>query len=260
VYIANPNSVLLREPGLLVPGRKPTGPVRIDWAHPLTRGLAVCTVFQDRFPKELTTGLVVNLRNEIHQVQNRLVGDDTTDNVAYFQAPLLYGSANVSTVWSGQIDTWGTNTALWGIPYSNSAWVSPYLAFGFARDSTNDRMKAFYARSGGGFSQEFSNTGYIITATPVTYGLTMRPGSGGSARFFLDGDFHSVDSSLASTAAIDWGGNNDLCVCGSDRYGNNSGSESIQGYCEYLYIYNRLLSDWEHAELYRDPYQFLVPV
>ena len=37
--IVNPYSELLREPNLLIPGRKPIGKVKIDWSHPHTKGL-----------------------------------------------------------------------------------------------------------------------------------------------------------------------------------------------------------------------------
>jgi len=36
----------LMQPELLIPGRKPVGPVEIDWTNPLTRGLVLlCSYF-----------------------------------------------------------------------------------------------------------------------------------------------------------------------------------------------------------------------
>jgi len=39
----------LREPNLLVPGKKPVGSVKIDWSHPLTEGLISACIFNEGF-------------------------------------------------------------------------------------------------------------------------------------------------------------------------------------------------------------------
>ena len=42
--------ILLREPNLWTPGKKPIGPVTIDWSHPLTNGLQSFLVFNGSQP------------------------------------------------------------------------------------------------------------------------------------------------------------------------------------------------------------------
>ena len=38
-------NTLLVEPNLVIPGKKPIGPVTIDWDHPLTKGLRFCSLW-----------------------------------------------------------------------------------------------------------------------------------------------------------------------------------------------------------------------
>lgn len=47
--LVNPQSELIREPRLLVPGQQPLGPVRVDWSHPLSIGLFDWSVRLTRF-------------------------------------------------------------------------------------------------------------------------------------------------------------------------------------------------------------------
>ena len=42
-----PDVACLREPNLLVPGRKPVGRVRINWSHPLASGVELCVVWNN---------------------------------------------------------------------------------------------------------------------------------------------------------------------------------------------------------------------
>ncbi|RMH12113.1 MAG: hypothetical protein D6698_15575, partial [Gammaproteobacteria bacterium] len=90
--LVNPRSVLLREPNLLVPGRKPVGPVRIDWEHPLAEGL----VFY-----YLRGADIVN--NEHPQFKNGAVDDPTNgvvldgvDDYVIFDSPVNISSFPVS--------------------------------------------------------------------------------------------------------------------------------------------------------------------
>ena len=46
--IPNPNSELLREPNLLIPGKKPIGPVKIDWGHPLAPNCVAAYTFNSQ--------------------------------------------------------------------------------------------------------------------------------------------------------------------------------------------------------------------
>ncbi len=50
----------VRAPELLIPGRKPVGPVEVDWTHPLARGLVALECFNDfdpLNPREQSEGL-----------------------------------------------------------------------------------------------------------------------------------------------------------------------------------------------------------
>lgn len=49
----------LEEPNVFL-GRKPTGPVVIDWSNPLAKGLAHYILFQNESPRDLVTGTILS--------------------------------------------------------------------------------------------------------------------------------------------------------------------------------------------------------
>ena len=99
---------------LLYPGRKPAGPVQIDWAHPMARGLRVCVIPQG---KSALVDLVAGGLSEGTAPTNGgdLVLDNTSKilvNIQPFQNDkftlLWAGTAEAAGSW----DAWGGLVAL----------------------------------------------------------------------------------------------------------------------------------------------------
>ena len=139
VLIPNPNSELIREPNLLVPGRKPVGAVKVDWSNPATEEMRLCYLFNQ--------------------------GSNTVRNVGLFQGGNLTATNNADIrpgvggnggfVDTGDTDAWrhsGTTLLEAGITHSSNQpqHFSILSVFSWNTAPTDDRACFWNGLSGGG--------------------------------------------------------------------------------------------------------------
>ena len=80
------DEVMLREPNLLVPGKKPVGPVKIDWSHSLANGLNAYFILNSNQPQDLVTGQTGTLNSGASYAPK---SNGMTLDIRYFQADSL---------------------------------------------------------------------------------------------------------------------------------------------------------------------------
>lgn len=263
--IPNSNSILLRDPNLIIPGRKPFTPVKIDWSHRLTDGLVFAVVFMETQRIELVSNRLYTLRNTAYIRQSSLVTTTGGDNSAHVQAvdELYETVADISIVWKGRTGaTLSNNAAMCSIPYDTSApWSGPWNTFDFLRNGSTTEIRLFWATAGGPTTYTVcdSASGAISADTESHFGVSLEYGTSGDCRFFVNGSLHSNTSPTSNDPPY-FGGQKLDVVVNSNDYQGLSTNESMQGRCDHCYIWNRPITDKEHSDIYDDPYQFLMPV
>jgi hypothetical protein len=265
------DEVLLREPNL-AQGKKPIGKVRIDWEHPLSRGLIACWVFQDESFKDLCGNYH---GTKVGTVEVAAHGSRTADKSLGGLGAFVDSDGTNSRIDLGSITS---SDKLSGVPSKN---ISGYVYSFFDNDSGVstghgntyprwiDKSTSGSAANGWAFYQTLGATQYITFSINGTNHNSSNLGStydgadrgcGFSAsdaqstsivRFFMEGKFNvqrstgkNYSSTTSNAALLNWNHSTDR------QY-------RFPVYC--IYIWDRFLSDEEHAEIHRDRYQILKP-
>jgi len=229
-------------------GRRKPGPgARIDWRHPLARGLTSCWLFNE-------TGFRVR-------------------DLASFN----YFDSNIGTVWypggyggtSFGFNNGGFNLAtsagLQNPSLSVLAWVRPSTsqvsrcfvdcfrggnnngwALGIS-DSSADVVKWYTATSA--TSDTLSSSTALATYSHYQVAGTFDDSSG-AKKLYLNG---ALEASTTWAHSIDYTGTNGAM---GGLYG---GGQGWIGFSEMLYIYNRALTQGEVRLLYAQPFAFFLP-
>ena len=247
------DEVMLREPNLLVPRKKPVGPVKIDWSHSLANGLKFCVapttsafelteynppvVSGDMFIGVGEGGLCYTGSNsansDYYSYQANGLRHDYVDLSIFSVMKSTASFENYSTIVSRNYD--GSTvpfvfnlkenvTSIGGFSWYNGGW-------------DNLRSTAWEALAGDSKIHSLAGT---YKASPK------------SRKLYIDGVFDTSDvPSIAlptgNTLPIDVG---NYIFAGDNRFYGDI-------YC--VYIFNRNLSSSEVASLSADPYQFLIP-
>lgn len=235
------------EPNLLIPGRKPVGPVTIDWSHPLANGLTVCILFQSPEPRNLVDGAALTKSGGAYFTPDGQYFDEVDD---YYTLP------NV-TMTSG-------NTILTHTNFTDNAgsFFQVFFSFGAALGSNTLNMYLGETSQATVPDQLVVATGAATSEFNFWSSLNNKPlahvfNSSGSprSRLWVGGDEISQISdsstwpSSPQTRTLYIGAREDL---NADRF--------FGGTLKYLYIYGaKVLSPAEIVSLNRNPYQFLIP-
>ena len=243
-------------PELLEPGRKPIGPVGIDWAHHLTRGLRNFYLFNG-------SNLYKNLADKSLFKSETNNFDQSNFSVRYDR----YGQHVYSSGISDQRINLQEDIAL----NPNQEFT---LLGGFNyKSATQDHT--FY-QSGSAIAV---NSSMLLWAD--TEGSTLRPGINAGASIFGDSNSIPVNSfvvwgvgttlrdanstqlwvnGLPSGTAGDCGNPNISGETQGSFFGQRpTGNRSMQGNCYFIAQWDRRLSDTEHYVFNKNPYQFLIP-
>lgn len=239
------------EPNLLIPGRKPVGPVTIDWSHPLANGLTVCILFQSPEPRNLVDGAALTKSGGAYFTPDGQYFDEVDD---------YYTLSNVKIS--------GTHTLITHPNFADNTGSFFQYLFSWGTVATPDTINIYLAESSYGPEPHefYYNTGassanidnYWPTMSNLPLGVTHLAGRfPASTKMWVDGVEKTLlnggnpwsSPTATATRTLYIGGRNDLNV---DRF--------FGGTLRYLYIYGaRLLSPVEVVSLQRDPYQFLIP-
>jgi hypothetical protein len=247
-------------PELLIPGRKPTGPVVIDWESSLTEGLLGCYLYDG---------------NPNDDMLNHVTGEYDAKYVAGTSTNTIYPAYHGGYGKSYYQDLTDQGSAEWGPHYEvTENWIQiakqitlislvflktaqpgswPYII------SLSDNTSANYAI---GFKDDPTRhawvringvrTYYTVAVDTVPdkhYTLAGTYGDG-FRRAYLNGDVKSA----AATGNISTTG-----TLGLGTNPNSPGGRTFNGYIYYSYIFDRCLSQGEIKRIHEDPYQFLIP-
>jgi len=239
--IPNPYSELLREPNLLIPGKKPVGAVKVDWTNPITNGLKGCYLLNSTAVANLANGLVTNMPTSEGVIErdetNFAVGSSTghvtdLDSDTFFPTATMMTSGHVTPgsteVWATLIEA-GIDGSAFKIPLRiniNALYLyingtsNPYILFSQTMIDDNPRVISYSWDSD-------SDDWRIITSNGVN-----------TRNFAFSAPASNYPLKLG--ARVTW---NDLNA----------------EYLTYFYAWNRVITVKEEAEVRRDPYQFLIP-
>lgn len=245
--IVNQQSELIRDPGLLVPKRKPVGPVKVDWTHPLARGLKF---------------LWIGGYDIVNKAQPVISGDS-----------LSAIRANEGRVWLGANTEPSRKLEIVTQIPSYDMSLTKHSMFGrlYNADVVNDNWKGWFGLTGfcvfvhswqdGGlraaFANNFSGSYAADTIAPKDrYFSTLadwNPGRGDNAqtKIYIDtgnsavgGKTQTITDSVSAPTFSTNTGNTRII----------DGAVSVFGFWE-----KRLFNEAERQSLFDDPYQFLVP-
>lgn len=247
---------LVREPNLWIPGKKPIGPVEIDWGHPLTEGLKAYFILTERQPIDLVTGNMGTLDNNAKYApavngMGLKTANVSTDRVRFPYHP-NYNIDNTDFTYLGQLYQITEPTSNVGIFAPNrTGSAGGEECFLYITGANEPRW--FYHD---GASSRTALFGSFVWPTGenvnVFYGLTYS--SSDYYYFCIDGVMYD-DTNNHTTAMANYGTTNDYSI-------SNSGTDQTQSLnCVHYWhaLWHRRLPDNVINEFYLDPYQFLIP-
>jgi len=237
------------------PHKKPVGELEVDWSNSLTKGLVVAVVQQQKGLVNLVDGAhlttsadqktgidskgIYNLYNSNSTEQatlstKGLSGSTSRSAVFGFKHEALTGSTSAAPEFHG----WGTvNSAgqVWA-PRINSSGLLNVLRVSVV---SGTRIGATVVADGG-----FHACGYSEGTGDVS-----------GVKFYIDG----VEDTYSTTSARALNTSDSSVSIGYNEWGGNSfsGNGDKEGKIYYQFIWNRDLSESEHKDLARDPYQLV---
>lgn len=244
------------EPNLLIPGKKPTGPVVIDWSHPLARGLKNAFGFAGShagFGEDIASRKNTN----ISAAFGTLTPIGTHKGIALHTASNSAAKLAINEDWSGPF------TCLFvGII---SSLDNPYGAlFSKNNSASGTDSQVGIGRTAGSDDWYIGNSNFVqtLTATSITadlgslsvFALTISDSAvAPDVEFYKDGVL--VDSATGPTEAQSTGAGSLYLGCARDV--STTYDADVKWLC--FYRWNRVLSSSEVASISSNPYQILIP-
>ena len=233
---------------LLLPRQKPIGSVVLDTGHPILRDNSLI-VLDD---KQIFGADVVSsgLKDVVTASGKGKYADGSSSVRIAVNESLRMTNGSPFSWWAlfHRIDTSANNARIFERTARN-ATAQPYLNYGFELSATQSTININVSTAtGGGF-----NT-YSWTSAP-TSGLVSMAGASDGTNTYAYGQGNLVGT--VSTFGID-----DIAGIGDDLYIGGYAPTSYQDTGAVFLIggvWQRQLSETEIKELYKNPYQFLIP-
>lgn len=242
----NPQSVLLREPRLLVPRLKPLGPVRVNYVHPLTRKLLSFHLLTSTL--NLANGRLGSfLGNAYIRGQDGLILDGTGDQ-------LIIDSTTRSA--------WTLGTSDFTIIVS-FVWQTPTSSFPALVSNGDTGTGEWMFRNVSGNEINFYGVTNAINAA-----ATHVPSAGTRYVYTADRRGSTVTVNARNERGVIAATGSDTTasfnMSGSDSYAGiggaaNTSTRWFKGSIDYVGVWGRALLEDEVRNVIDDPYQFLVP-
>lgn len=232
----------VREPNLLIPGKKPVGSVKIDWEHPIAPTLRNVMLF-DR--PDLITNANVTLNGNVSiEPGGILHGPGNSGDWANAVSNLPYGSSQrylAAIVTLGEFNT-GTLSAI--ISQGEPAGTGSLFIL-FAED--NAISVGFYNH------RIITPKGALSVGQKIHVLIQNTSSSSSSTEIYINGVKQALTTEAGSNITMNTINRLDFF----DDYGGggNFGKHDI----EFFYGGAGNLSEEQIANLARDPYQFLIP-
>jgi len=247
-------------PELLIPGRKPVGPVEIDWSNPLTGGLAAFAIVNaDGSILDLVSGSTFTAVNNSNSLSTEFSEKGVYTHNTNLSYVVLDTERKVFTDFTlgcaGSLD----NVSQFDkrlLAAGNSVGDSTFCGIGTGQGN-GTAVRVFW-RNDNAAELSYTSPGGVIAAEEYAHwSVSARDDSGGSQRNIrllknqeYVGQFTTGTSGFTTTV-------NRFAFHAVVRSGPSSNSDSKvwSGW-----LYGRALSDREVGMLHKDPYQFLKPV
>lgn len=233
---------MFNAPELLIPGRKPVGPVEIDNANPLSRGLIYCELFTPQ--KELTGN-----------GRNSAIGGTTKYEISE-KGPTLHTDSGAGDYYDSKFspDLHGS-----GKQFSVIFMIKGFSAEGTyiaQRDGTNSKWQLFRQAGNIKFYSDITTTTLVsLDDTDAWYTIGISRTQGSDILTYVNGVL--VDTT--TSAGVGDTGLANISIGNRWEVYPTTGFQR-EGFFIFAYVWeDRFLTDAEHAEIARDPYQFLKP-
>lgn len=242
-------------------GRQPQVPSRINWGHPLARGLVFFVIpNQQNAPDLVGGGRGVPLNSTGLAVGTGGVGLNSTsvDNTGWaipYRADLFHTIATEVTV-ACHVDVTAQDaySTLISVPYADNAWMEPFGSLGLSRSGTNTNINLGVSDSATNRnSVEFPNDTFLVG--PGQSIMVTRSGTTG----VLYRNKVSFGSQFNELSALPVAHGTPGVVVLMNR-SNTMLDEGTAGVMYYAAIWNRSLSPEEARSFQENPYQILVPI
>jgi hypothetical protein len=233
----------LREPNLLIPGKKPVGPVQIDWSNDMTSKLLVCLPFTE-----------TSSHSTYDLAQNKILTFTGTEGISG-QDRVFNGTDTYLTVCEPSL-LYGTDITIFLV--SKNANLNDNSVFGSAANTNTsvDRINVHLPYSG----RVFWDYGTLDSSDRVSVANTISTTEFSTWAFTATSNFMGIwkDSALLTSSAASIGrfnSSSNPLILGAFIHTNIYYPGTIKAF----YIFKRRLLDAEIVSLTADPYQFLVP-
>lgn len=244
-------------PELLVPGRKPTGPVVVDRQHNLARSLQVAYLFK---PSSVARDSARGNHGTLYNMQPTFTKDglyfDGSNDIVKINSPSM-NITNIpeafSFVMKLKLDAADQRDVRF-FCYGNTA--SDLFAFGTADSLPYQRIRTYHT-SGCKFDGLWSNrysTGQPFDGEWVTVGISVQ--RDGYLSMYVNG---VLDSAHYRSAQAGTGDASYQALGAYIRGATPNGGTFANMVVEYFYFYHEELSAAEMLQLSKNPYQFFVP-
>ncbi len=239
-------AAMTREPRLMVPRQKPIGPVKVNWANPITQNLAYCFLFNRLVTKCLVSGIELPIY------------ETTTP-----------GNANVRATTSGigvhVLQGTGDTPPEISIPAITEATGCSH--FVHAHPQMGYGALCFLANSDKSSRLSINNRADGEYVGCTLYGGANRTLGSSTYLYSSPASFHSLVVVSSSSCKSYWPNGEIITATGTtftfDRLSPffYTALSSWQGRAVFLsaFVWKRPLSDSEAKSVMSDPYQFLVP-
>jgi hypothetical protein len=235
------------------PGKKPLGPVEIDWSNPLTIGLISCVPIVDAgFPYDLARKEF--LGTSTNSAFIGIDGGRRTANIeggarGFRDTTYSPRPTEESIFWMGSFSgaQSGGDGTLGGVTYSSNTSEPPFVSCAFKRSSTFN-ITFLYNLGGGQIG---------IGLTPFSTGADqdvrlLGTITSGTQKLYSKG---SEIASGSTSGSIGYGSDPFIHI-GADHLAGGRDANSLVA---LQYLWNRALSPVEAKSISEDPYQILKP-
>jgi len=238
-------------PELVTPGKKPSGPVEIDWSYPSAQGLKYCYL--------MTGGGADSIVNLVdNRPANRVAPNGNLQKVNKYANE---GAVSENLAASSTGDHWVCSApyrirADVGLTLLTRSRISApnkyqYAALGYTGSNTQDLLRLRYGYdSSATLDGRWRGLSALTSVTDFdwhTFGATIPQNN--MWRFMLDGVFDEpVQTRIVSNEFFT-----------PDLIGAKTNGGDFRGQISYVMAWERSMSDAEMQSLRHDPYQFLKP-
>ena len=259
------DELLLREPNLWVPGKKPVGNVKIDHSHPMAKDLLTFQIPSEKYNREL----VSNKQSVLHT--NGSYGVDATDpylestsdttggSYTSFDKPVIpdVGYAFTVLVFC-QISSLAQYGEIVSFPWKETTWTDPYSNFNLSRDNELDILRV----QGIDFKDQISpsSTFSYVSTSPIMIGCTCASGTSTPEWYrYEKGEPPIIHGAARQALGTRFWDTFDTGIGLLQRNVPAYQGEGGTGKIWWSAFWFRKLSTTEVESMYNDPYQFLIP-